>query len=229
MIVQQYFHKRRALAAGLSNSGLSLGIVGMSLLVRYLLSQFAWQGTCLIVGGVFLNGIIAGYFLRPHTVEQTIQQTGKDNTIKEKNKKLSTSQNNAKYFLKDVFDFSLLKNPMFQLYCWTTFSNTVGMLSFYMHTPNRALHLGIDPELVGFLPSCIAIVTFVFRVLISFVANSPCVNRIILYSTGILLGGLLEVVYFLCTSTISIFLMCFAFGATIGKLISNDVIKILMV
>lgn len=64
VIVAYYFEKRRSLATGLSACGTGIGTFGFPPLTIYLLEQYAWRGTLLILSGFFLNIIVFGALMR---------------------------------------------------------------------------------------------------------------------------------------------------------------------
>lgn len=65
VITQQYFDKRRALAAGLAVSGFSLGTLTSGPLIHLLLDLYTWRGTLLILGGIFLHILPLALTFRP--------------------------------------------------------------------------------------------------------------------------------------------------------------------
>ncbi|KAJ6216162.1 hypothetical protein RDWZM_007319 [Blomia tropicalis] len=62
--VAYYFEKRRSLATGLSLCGTGLGTFLFSPLITYLLEEFKWHGTLLILAGIFLNISCFGLLIR---------------------------------------------------------------------------------------------------------------------------------------------------------------------
>lgn len=64
VIVAYYFEKRRSFATGLSVCGSGIGTFIFAPLTQFLLEQYGWRGTTLILAGVFLNMIIFGLLMR---------------------------------------------------------------------------------------------------------------------------------------------------------------------
>ncbi len=56
IVVQQYFTTKRALAAGLTFCGLSVGSLAAAPGIATLLSIYGWRGTFLLHGAIMLNG-----------------------------------------------------------------------------------------------------------------------------------------------------------------------------
>ncbi|XP_063240304.1 monocarboxylate transporter 12-like [Bacillus rossius redtenbacheri] len=62
--VAYYFDRRRSLAMGLAVCGSGIGTVVFAPLADYLLAEFGWRGTTLILAGVFLNMTVCGALMR---------------------------------------------------------------------------------------------------------------------------------------------------------------------
>ncbi|KAJ7989962.1 hypothetical protein DPEC_G00309910 [Dallia pectoralis] len=60
-----YFVRRRAFANALSSTGTALGLSTLPLLANFLLAQFGWRGSFLVLGGVLLNCCVCGAAMRP--------------------------------------------------------------------------------------------------------------------------------------------------------------------
>ncbi len=71
LIVTFYFEKHRGLATGLAVTGSGLGAFAFPPFVEYLLSQYSWRGTLLIIGAVCFNIIVAGALFRPLPLDQS--------------------------------------------------------------------------------------------------------------------------------------------------------------
>ncbi|XP_058463311.1 monocarboxylate transporter 12 [Malaya genurostris] len=64
-IVTSYFVKLRGLANGLCISGSALGSIILPPVLRYLLINFGYRGSCLIMGAITLNVWVAAIFYQP--------------------------------------------------------------------------------------------------------------------------------------------------------------------
>ncbi|KAK3519875.1 hypothetical protein QTP70_006629 [Hemibagrus guttatus] len=64
-MVGYYFVRRRAFASALSSTGTALGLSILPLLANFLLGQFGWRGSFLVLGGVVLNCCVCGAIMRP--------------------------------------------------------------------------------------------------------------------------------------------------------------------
>lgn len=65
IIVGLYFNRKRAIATGIAMSGSGLGTFAYAYLTDYLILQFDWRGTILILAGILLNGVVCGALFRP--------------------------------------------------------------------------------------------------------------------------------------------------------------------
>lgn len=73
VMVGQYFKKRRALAQGLSTTGTGFGTFIMTLLLKYLCTEYGWRNAMLIHGAVNLNLCVCGALMRPPPSSSSIQ------------------------------------------------------------------------------------------------------------------------------------------------------------
>ncbi|KAK6643421.1 hypothetical protein RUM43_004926 [Polyplax serrata] len=64
VIVAYYFEKRRSFATGLSFCGSGIGTFAFAPLTQYLLEEYGWRGTTLILAGFFLNMCVCGALMR---------------------------------------------------------------------------------------------------------------------------------------------------------------------
>ena len=203
VIVHQYFDKRRAIAAAIAVFGYSLGSLISGPVVQLLLDQFAWRGTVIIIGGIFLHAILFGSLFRPlcggaqsrKSNKHQEAAVSKDPTLKNKETKSPRCNVWITGFVCKSFSslgFPLLADPPFLLYILSVFCLQVGLTVFFQHTPSRAVHHGIERHLVALLPTIIGAVTGISRLLFGFVANIRGVNRLLQYSVSALISGLIQ-------------------------------------
>ncbi|XP_045481211.1 monocarboxylate transporter 4 isoform X2 [Harmonia axyridis] len=64
-IVTSYFNRLRGLANGICISGSALGSIILPPLLRIILEEYGYRGTCLIIGGLILNVWVAALFYDP--------------------------------------------------------------------------------------------------------------------------------------------------------------------
>lgn len=111
-----YFSRKRALATGIAISGAGIGIFAYGYLCDFLLSEYDWRGTVLILAGILLNCVLCGAVYRPiysktkvhsSTVEQSAQSKSENsgylvqNLLSEKEGLLIDNKN-----INSMFEFS---------------------------------------------------------------------------------------------------------------------------
>ena len=65
VMVSLYFEKRRAIATGLATSGTAFGAFLFPPIITYVLEEYGYTGTLLIMGGILFNLCVAGALYRP--------------------------------------------------------------------------------------------------------------------------------------------------------------------
>lgn len=65
VITQQYFDKKRAMAAGIAVSGFSIGTLVAGPFIHFLMDIYGWRGTLFIFGGIFLHVMPCALLYRP--------------------------------------------------------------------------------------------------------------------------------------------------------------------
>lgn len=64
VIVAYYFDKRRSFATGLSVCGSGIGTFVFAPVTQWLLAEYGWRGTTLVLSGLFLNLCVCGMLMR---------------------------------------------------------------------------------------------------------------------------------------------------------------------
>ena len=98
VIIQQHFNRNRSIATAISMIGKSLGQVVGPLLIQYLIDSFGWRGALLILSAIFLHTFTFSLAFRPPRL------------AKKKARGL-------KAILRKLFDFSMLRDVTFVLFC----------------------------------------------------------------------------------------------------------------
>lgn len=224
VIVQQHFVKHRALAAGMSAAGISVGTLIGGPVVGKLVEAFGWRGALLILAGIAANGAVLGSFYRPVTTIRVSVNSSGNEMIDRKITKSDTGtakivkndglRGMLVQLYKDMTNFSLFRNTAFALCCFGTFFMNVGMVVFYQHTPKRAVFLKIERDLAILLPTVMGVATLVARIIGSIIGNMSCTNRTLQYGVSIVLAGILLI----ATATASSFTAVAVLSAAIGFL-----------
>lgn len=89
VIVAYYFDKRRSFATGLSVCGSGIGTFLFAPLMQYLLDEYGWRGTTLILAGMFLNITVCGMLMRD--LEWTTYKSKQKAKLRRKRNQLAIS------------------------------------------------------------------------------------------------------------------------------------------
>lgn len=229
VIVHQYFDKRRAIAAAIAVTGFSLGSLISGPVVQLLLDKYAWRGTIIIIGGIFLQAILFGSLFRPlcrtrsrRSNEHQDATVSKDPTLQSQSKAPTCNAWIVRFVCKrfSSLGFPLLGDPPFLLYILSIFCLQVGLTVFFQHTPSRAVHYGIERHKVALLPTIIGAVTGVSRLFFGFVANIRGVNRLLQYSVSAVISGVIQ-----ATTGFATTFPTFALYAALESLSNGKLIK----
>ncbi|KAL5004781.1 hypothetical protein ScPMuIL_018237 [Solemya velum] len=92
--------------------------------------------------------------------------------------------------LREMLDFSLLKDGAFLMFAISNFCTSIGFNMPFIYLPDRAVEAGIDKSKAAFLISVIGIANTISRVTFGWLSDKPWVNRLVLYSTSLLICGI---------------------------------------
>jgi hypothetical protein len=96
VIVAYYFEKRRSLATGLSVCGSGIGTFLFAPLTTFLVTEFGWRGTTLILAGLFLNMAVCGALMRDlEWTKEKSKALRKDRMQKNRDKRKNKAYNQS--------------------------------------------------------------------------------------------------------------------------------------
>lgn len=91
-----WFDKKRTLAVGIGASGTGVGTFVFSPLTNFLLSEYGWRGTTLILSGTFLNMCVCGALMRdPDWISEQNSKSSKKNKSEKSSKTSLVSVSSA--------------------------------------------------------------------------------------------------------------------------------------
>ena len=64
VMVGYYFEKKRAFATGIAVCGSGIGAFIYAPLCENLVRIYGWRGSCVVLGGLTLNGVVVGMLFR---------------------------------------------------------------------------------------------------------------------------------------------------------------------
>ncbi|XP_050042907.1 monocarboxylate transporter 14 [Dermacentor andersoni] len=123
--------------------------------------------------------------------------------------------------LHEMINFTLLKSPVFLLFATSNFFTSVGFNVPYVYTKDRAVEdLRMPEETGSLLLSCIGLSNTLGRVVLGYLSDKSCVNRLWLYNVNLTLCGLATAFSYAAQSAVSMAVYCVIFGATSGAFVS---------
>jgi hypothetical protein len=127
------------------------------------------------------------------------------------------SNNEVWKTLGELMDFRLMFDVVFVLFACSNFLTSVGFVVPYIFMPARGVSRGLSESQSAWLISSIGISNTIGRVVFGFIADFKCVNRLLLYTTAVVLCGLVSILSSLCYNFVLMISYCFCFGLLIGK------------
>ncbi|XP_064621088.1 uncharacterized protein LOC135483943 [Lineus longissimus] len=193
-----YFDKHRTLAIGLSATGVGMGMFIYPPLVRWLIHEFGWRGSFLILGGIYLNAIPLTLLIQP------IAETPDDHPT------------HPKHVKRLGWSFHLLKRREFLCLCFGYFTTMFFATTVFHHLPSYAYTLGVPADQASMLLSAVGIASIVGRLFFSFCGQHPRVSVSIAYTIAFICAGILT---FICPMLHS-FVALLVYGPAFGFFVS---------
>lgn len=120
-MIGRYFYKKRPIANGLAMAGSPVFLSTLAPLNQYLINEYGWRGSFLILGGLMLNCCVAGALMRPLTGPATQSQPVPQ-------KPVSREKRTAWETVNKYLDLSLFKHRGFLIYLS---GNVIMFLGFF--------------------------------------------------------------------------------------------------
>ncbi|XP_055797424.1 monocarboxylate transporter 6-like [Salvelinus fontinalis] len=175
-----YFLRRRAFANALSSTGTALGLSTLPLLANFLLGQFGWRGSFLVLGGLLLNCCVCGAVMRPlgakHSGAQRIltnkaaqglgKQPIKGPLQQEEGLKarLRTALSDLVVFLRRHMAFDLLvSNPRYRAYALGVTWMMLGFVVPLVYLVPYATANGMEQDRAALLMAILGLVNIAVR------------------------------------------------------------------
>jgi MFS family permease len=190
VIVQQYFDKKRPLAAGMASMGQSIASFSTGPIYTLLIYQYGWRGALIIHAGFVLHAVVLGASFRPLNPSRGLHP--KNVTARE----VKTSDT---CILFKWLDITLLKQGTFILYLIGFSTFMFAVTTVYNLTPSRAIHAGMSKMEGAMLLSCLGLFSTTSRFINSFIATMRCTNRFIQISLATFIGGVVACLSTFCS------------------------------
>ena len=223
--VQQTFTRHRPLAQGIAYLGYSLSNVLSPIMLAAIIRTFRLRGAMLIHAAIALNMIPFSFFYRRTNevvVTKNLEVSKEQLTAKQSSSRCSSLLCHGFWcvlsFLRDIFDFSSLKNPVVLLYSIACLVHRSCAAVILMNIPSRAVSVGMTFAEGAYLMSGYSCGNFSGRVIITFISNLSCVNLVLLTALCTAFAGIFGCVMSLWNSFYISIALCFSLGIFQGRL-----------
>ena len=243
--MSQYFKHRRAIANGIAMSGVGIGQLILSPILRLLLDNYGLKGALLIMAGISLHVCIAAALMRPASAYR--RKTKKEPSIiyKKYNRDNITKHNDGsqlkivskgkKPSMLNVFknicgiyaslEWSLLKKVPYLLHGIAMFLYFAGFPTYFLMTPSHAEQIGHSSSSAAFLVSLCGASELVGRLAAGFVADFRIIPSSILMAVMLFVGAVSSVITPFIKDYIPLAVLSFVFAMFIGPvMVLNPVI-----
>ncbi|TRY87175.1 hypothetical protein DNTS_031713 [Danionella cerebrum] len=184
-MIGKYFYKKRPIANGFAMAGSPVFLSTLAPLNQYLINEYGWRGSFLILGGLLLNCCVAGSLMRPLKAPP--------NAVQEKRIEEPTQERRTAWEMLNRFlDLSLFKHRGFLIYLSGNVIMFLGFFAPIVFLAPYAKDNGIDEYRAAFLLSILAFVDMFARPSMGLLANSRWVRPRIQYffSFAVLYNGI---------------------------------------
>ncbi|ESP02007.1 hypothetical protein LOTGIDRAFT_92504, partial [Lottia gigantea] len=272
--VGYWFETKRAFATGLVVCGSGIGTFVFAPFARYLLDEYGWRGTNLIMAGMILNCAVCGALFRPlekkmckrtkrvlpnaavSTLSRSSLQRVNSHYIQSR-RSLSfgsrvtnpatiisgsvmsipqysasiqsldsetymerSTQSKVCQVLKEMFDFHLLKSPMFTLLVISSVMTMLGYFVPYFYLTKKAAEVGVNEEQQALLVAIIGITNTVGRVISGWIADRPWADSLYLNNGALILAGVATLCCPFCNDFSSLAIYASLFGLSMAFFVS---------
>lgn len=196
----QIFTGKRPLVNNMISAGSAISSIPLSLLAQLWINSYSWRGSLLLMGGVVLNTLPA--------VLLTMSGAERCNARRKADR-------------RKLIDTSLLKSPLFLLYCVGCGMHMASMVLVSTYLIRYAQSRGVSSISAAGLSSVIGAVDIALKPVVGYMASltkigSWRVNRSYLLSVGAVLQSISTLAIPFVTNYIGIVLVVAAYAACIG-------------
>lgn len=184
---------------------------------QYLLVEFGWRGSFLILGGLILNCCVAGALMRPVTQPSPRESEKKIQEQPNNNTKINLS------WIKNVInflDFSVFKDRGFVIYLIGNVIMIFGAYAPFVFLSSYAVSQGVDEYSAAYLLSIMGFVDMFIRPSTGLIASSKLIRPRIqyLFSFAVLLNGICHLLCPLMKTYTFLVVYAMFFGISYGMI-----------
>ncbi|KAI7792028.1 monocarboxylate transporter 2 isoform X1 [Triplophysa rosa] len=212
-MIGKYFYKKRPIANGFAMAGSPVFLCTLAPLNQYLINEFGWRGSFLILGGLLLNCCVAGSLMRPLKAPPNQTKALEEKPVASKTEKSTAWQTINKYL-----DLSLFKHRGFLIYLSGNVIMFLGFFAPIVFLSPYARDNGVDEYRAAFLLSILAFVDMFARPSMGLLANSRWVRPRIQYffSFAVLYNGVCHLLCPLAETYTGMVVYAIFFGLAFG-------------
>lgn len=119
---------------------------------------------------------------------------------------------------KEMMNFRLMKDVIFLMFGFSNFFTNIGFNVPFVYTKDRAVGLGLAEEAeASYLLSVIGIANTIGRVILGYLSDRSCINRLWLYNASLTICGIATALSSFCLNYNLMALYATVFGATAGN------------
>uniref|UniRef100_A0A8C1BXK9 Monocarboxylate transporter 2 n=1 Tax=Cyprinus carpio carpio TaxID=630221 RepID=A0A8C1BXK9_CYPCA len=212
-MIGKYFYKKRPIANGFAMAGSPVFLSTLAPLNQYLINEYGWRGSFLILGGLLLNCCVAGSLMRP-----LVAPPNPAKALEEKPPVIKTEKATAWQTVNKYLDLSLFKHRGFLIYLSGNVIMFLGFFAPIVFLSPYAKDNSVDEYRAAFLLSILAFVDMFARPSMGLLANSRWVRPRIQYffSFAVLYNGVCHLLCPLVESYTGMVVYAVFFGFAFG-------------
>lgn len=195
VIVQQYFDKNRALAAGIAALGMSIGNMIGAPIQQLLIDHYGWRGSMIMLSGISLHLLVLCSAYRPLSYTRQRNTSSRDRSLE-----VTECRRVLARILRDISDLSILRYAPYTMCLVGTFFVGAGGIPFNHHVASHAVFYKVDRQSAALLTTIISLGITAGRLASSFFANMKCSNRVLFYGIAATISGVLIMLYSLAVT-----------------------------
>ncbi|XP_041671441.1 monocarboxylate transporter 2-like [Cheilinus undulatus] len=182
IIISKYFLKRRPLANGLAMAGSPVFLCVLAPFNQFLLINFGWRGSLLVLGGLMLHCCVAGALMRPVTRPIKPSAHALENAVEEQPLNRNTRlRRDCMKKVKKFLDFSFFKDRGFVIYLIGNIMFIFGAYAPIVFLSAYATSQGVEEYSGAYLLSIMGFVDMFVRPGTGLIANSKLIRPRIQY------------------------------------------------
>ncbi|KAI5703978.1 hypothetical protein M8J75_000641 [Diaphorina citri] len=122
----------------------------------------------------------------------------------------------TKQTLREMLDMELLRDPIFILFTISNIFTSIGFNVPYVYIVKLAEQRGVTRSNASSLISIVGAANMVSRVILGYISDRPCVNRLYIYNGCLAICGAATVICAFCYNYVELAIYAGVFGAMIG-------------